>query len=447
MAFAGLKPGMRHWQDDGPGGTGASVAYADTGRTWVAVGAPVVEAELVPRAMDAFVGAAREAGRRACFFGTERAAPPGSAGLLIGEQPVFEPARWGETVARHRRLKEQLRRARAKGVTVRRLDAGELAPGTALRATIERLGAAWLAAHHLEPMGFVVGLAPFEQAERHRYLVAERGGGVVGFLSAVPIPARRGWLVEDVLRSFDAPNGTTELLLDACMRVVAEAEVVTLGLAPLAGPVPWWLRLARRGARPLYDFTGLRAFKARLHPSAWQPVWLVHPPRRRLASLGAALAAFARGRLWAFALRSLVRHPSGPPFALAVPLVPWTLLLAALALVGRADLLAYSQATLFLWVAFDAALAIILYRAARRPSPGRLGLALGLATLDAALSLVHLGATGLGATPLTATLRLLATLAPALGALALASAWRRALRQGATGGARSPPGDARPESR
>jgi len=428
MAFAGLKPGMRHWQDDAPGGTGASVAYADTGRTWVAVGAPVGAAPEVPRAMAAFVAAAAEAGRSACFFGTEALAPPGLAALRIGEQPLFEPARWAETVAAHRRLKEQLRRARAKGVRVRRVAPGELTAGATLRATLEDLAAAWLAAHHIEPMGFVVEPRPFELPDRHRYFIAERAGVVIGFLSAVPIPARRGWLVEDLFRARDAPNGTSELLLDACMRDVVDADVVTLGLAPLAGPVRWWLRLARWGMRPLYDFEGLRAFKARLRPRAWQPVWLVHARRRGALAILAALRAFARGRLIGFGLRSLVRHPSGPPFALAAPLVPWTLALALVALTGRADLFAYSQPALWLWVAFDAALAVVLYRAARRPTPKRLGLGLGLATLDAALSLRHLAATGLGPGPPAALLRALATLAPVLGSLALWSAWRRARR-------------------
>jgi hypothetical protein len=67
----------------------------------------------------------------------------------------------------------------------------------------------------------------------HRYFVAE-WPGQVAFLSAVLVYARQGWLIEDGLRRRHAPNGTTEVLIDAMMRDVADSEFVTLGLAPLS---------------------------------------------------------------------------------------------------------------------------------------------------------------------------------------------------------------------
>ena len=75
----------------------------------------------------------------------------------------------------------------------------------------------------------------------------------IAYLVASPVPARRGWLIEQIVRGHAAPNGTSELLVDAAMRALAHegAEYVTLGLAPLsrqsrwADPaVPAWLRLA-----------------------------------------------------------------------------------------------------------------------------------------------------------------------------------------------------------
>jgi hypothetical protein len=34
------------------------------------------------------------------------------------------------------------------------------------------------------------------------------------------------------------------------------------GLTPLAGGIAWWLEAARAAAAPLYDFDGLRRFRA-----------------------------------------------------------------------------------------------------------------------------------------------------------------------------------------
>src|SRR5439155_7927158 len=120
----------------------------------------------------------------------------------------------------------------------------------------------------LEPLTFV--------AERV-VVVAERAGELVGLGSAVPVYARNRIFLEDLIRAPSAPNGTPELLVDAVMRAAGAPEV-TLGLAPLAGGVARWLRLARWAGGPLYDFEGLRAFKAKLKPHAWEPVYLCAAP-------------------------------------------------------------------------------------------------------------------------------------------------------------------------
>ncbi len=433
MSFLAVESGMRHWFDaPPPAGTGACVAYVDTPGAWVAACGPLVEADdaaypgELSRAALRFVDAARASGRRACFFGSEAGEHRGLSRLLVGAQPVFHPGQWLRDLAGHRRLREQLRRARAKGLRVRAVPADELAEGCPLREEIEQLARGWLDSRHMEPMGFLVALEPFRCAPLHRYFVAEVGGRAVGFLSAVPIGRRHAWLVEDVVRSAGAPNGTTESLLVALMREVADSEYVTLGLTPLAGPVAWPLRGVRWISRPLFDFAGLRAFRERLHPHAWQSVWLAYAeggsPARPVLD---ALRAFARGSLVGFAARSLVRHPSGLPWALALPLPPWTAGLVWLLASHRAALLGFSPAELAVWAAFDAMLLLVLVRAAMRPQRSRLLLATSLAVVDSFLSLGHLAWVGLGPTAVHAALRALATMAPAVGALLLAWATTR----------------------
>ncbi|HVZ73567.1 MAG TPA: phosphatidylglycerol lysyltransferase domain-containing protein, partial [Polyangia bacterium] len=260
--------------------------------------------------------AARAADRRAAFFATEPgfvARTPGLRALAIGEQPAWEPARWGATLERAPSLRAQLRRAHHKGVRVRRLDATELGDGPT-RPRIEALIARWHGGRRLPPMGFLVQVEAFSHAEERLCFVAERDARVVGFLAAVPVYARGGWLFEDLLRDPEAPSGTNELLFDAAMRAAADAgsDYATLGLAPLAGRVPWWLRFARATARGLFDFEGLAAWKKKLRPAAWTPVYLSYDPMQNtLLTLADALAAFAHGRLLSFAARSLFRLSLG----------------------------------------------------------------------------------------------------------------------------------------
>jgi phosphatidylglycerol lysyltransferase len=433
MSFLAVESGMLHWFDaDAPEGTGACVAYVDTQGAWVAACSPLVPSDPdaqpreLARAASRFAEAARRRGRRACFFGSEAPEVDGFSRMLVGEQPFFRPREWLEDLAWRRRLREQLRRARAKGLDVRVVPAHELAAGLPLRFEVERLAGGWLGARHIEPMTFLVALEPFHCPEEHRYLVAEVGGRAVGFLSAVPIGRRQAWLVEDVVRSATAPNGTTESLIVALMREVRDSEYVTLGLTPLCGAVPWPLRVVRWVSRPLFDFDGIRAFRERMHPTEWHPVWLLYPRETSsLCSVLDSLRAFAKGSLVAFAARSFARHPSGLPWVLALPLPLWTLGLAWLVIVHQGSLLGFHEGALAMWTAFDAALLVILVRAAMRPLRSRLALATALGVVDAALSLAHLARVGVGSTILQATWRGLATIGPVVGTLLLAWATTR----------------------
>ena len=424
LSFTAVESGVERWFDERPpAGTGACVAYCDTGSAWVAVCSPLVDANERARAALRFVDAARGRGRRASFFAADTLDGEGLRRLLIGMQPILRPAQWLGSLTNRRSFREQLRRARAKGLRVRSAEASEFAVGMPARRAVDALARRWLDSRHMRPMGFVVSVEPFHHPEEHRYVVGEHRGRIVGFLSAVPIARGRGWLVEDVFRGESAPNGTTETLIHELIRSVPESEYVTLGPTPLAGAVGWPLRLARLLARPLFDFAGLYAFRQRLRPTAWQPVWLAFP-RTQSAPVAVidVLRAFARGSLLRFAGDSLLLHPSGLPMAVAWPLPLWTLALAWLAATGRASLLGFETAELWAWVAFDALLLVFLVRAAMQPRRSRLLLAAGLAAIDAGLSLAHAAFTGAGATVLGHTLRALATAAPVAGTVALACA-------------------------
>lgn len=331
-SFQCLEPGFRYWFDPE---VEACVAYADTGSAWVAAGAPIAAPEELRAVAERFVAAAQSESRRVSFFATERRFlhAAGSRALLVGEQPIWNPTGWEDTLRESRSLREQLRRARAKGVAVRRLGPEELAQSEgAPRRELDRLIDRWLRSRRLPPMGFLVQVYPYSFAEERRFFVAEQHGRMVAFLAMVPVYARNGWLLEDLLREPGSPNGTAELLIDAAMRTAAEegSEYVTLGLAPLAGRVSGWLRAARRLGARLYNFEGLHAFKSRLRPHRWEPIYVAYPPGQSEAlTIYDALTAFARGGLLRFGLLSLIHSPDIGIRALTVLLVPWTLLLAS----------------------------------------------------------------------------------------------------------------------
>jgi phosphatidylglycerol lysyltransferase len=427
-SFQALEHGFSHfWAGDD-----ACVAYVDTGAAWVAAGAPLAEEGRLEEVARAFLAAAEAAGRRACFFAVEErfvarfVAASGCAAIAIGEQAVWEPAAWPDVVARSGSLREQLRRARAKGVTVRRASDGETRdPASPLGRALRAIAGRWLRTRELAPMGFLVNVQPLTLLVEHRVYVAEREGVPVAFLLVAPIYARDGWLLQHLLRVPEAPNGVSELLIDAAMRDARDEgrRFVTLGLSPLAGEVPGALRAARALGRALYDFAGLRAFRAKLSPGAWVPQYLCFPRAQGAAhALRDTLAAFARGSLARFALETLARGPRVIVWLLALLLIPWTALLVAAP--ARWFPSPWVQAA---WVAFDLVLVGAMFSLARRWRAGLANALIAATAADAVVTTAEVLAWNAprGLTAFETAMVLVACAAPALACAALVGARRR----------------------
>lgn len=319
-AYQLLNPGFALWfsaRGD------AVVGYVRHRKVNVVAGAPVCAVERLREVHREFEAASAASGARVCYFGAghrldeELRAEGSRSVVLLGAQPVWDPAAFDGIVRSHASLRAQLHRARNKGVRVSewpvRRARGE--PGLA------RLLSEWLATRGLPPLSFLVEPDTLGRLFDRRVFVAERAGEPVGFLLASPIPARHGWLVEQIIRGRAAPNGTSELLVAHAMAAMAGsgAPYATLGLAPLsrrAGvkppPTPPWLRLTlelvRAHGRRFYNFDGLDAFKAKLLPQRWEPIYAISggtsfSPRM----LYAIAAAFSGGSPLALVARAMGR--------------------------------------------------------------------------------------------------------------------------------------------
>ena len=420
-SFQVLEPGFRYWFE-----RDCCVAYVDTGSAWVAAGAPIAHADSLAECARQFVDAARAAGRRACFFAVERrfVATAELATLLIGEQPVWDLGNRKLTDPKAKSLREQLRRARAKGVTVRRLDPSELVdPSEAPRLAVEALIGRWGKTRQLAPMGFLVAIHPFHFPEERRYFVAERAGNVVAFLAMVPVYSRGGWLLEDFLRDPAAPNGTVELVIDHALRAIADegARYATLGLAPLSGNVNGWLRAVRDASGPLYDFHGLHAFKKKLRPERWDEVFLAFPEdQNRVLTVLDVLSAFSREGLLRFGIETLLRVPGVVIQCLATLLLPWALFLALL----DPDRWFSTRWAQVAWVSFHLGLAVALFRLARSFRPMFALWLAGILALDTLLSVLEVALGPSSRHHLPGSFgAVVAVLVPAMGAALLFRGW------------------------
>jgi lysylphosphatidylglycerol synthetase-like protein (DUF2156 family) len=324
-SFQTLEPHFRYWfSRDGDG----MVAYYDLPTGWVAAGAPVAPQESIGAIAGAFIEAGERAGRAVSFFGLHdrgvELLGDRVEALKIGEQPWWDPQLWESRHMVRREVASQIRRAGRKGVHVVAVDPARMNdPASSERRAAEIVMRAWSRSRPMSAMGFLVQLDPFTFSESRRYFLAEQDGRPVGFLALVPIAARNGWFLEDLLRIPDAPNGTAEMLVDAAMRSIAAegARYATLGMVPLKGfessPVelPRWgrilFRFSSRYLNAFYGFEGLAAFKSKFHPEGWENVYLAGAPRVTPLTLLSTLVAFARARPVRFILATLaqmVRH-------------------------------------------------------------------------------------------------------------------------------------------
>lgn len=286
-AFQIVNPGINRWFT---AAGDAVVGYVAAGGVRVVVGAPVCRPDRLGQVVNEFENDAGSDNSRVCYFAAETrlesvvAENGDHSKFLLGAQPSWDPREWPALVSRHRSVRAQINRARNKGVAVSEWQVSQATNSPELEACLSR----WLASKNLPPLHFMVEPDTLDRLEDRRVFVAKHDDAVIGFIVLSPVAQREGWLFEQFPHVPGAPNGTVELMIDTAMRVVAceGCSYATLGLSPLSrhgdiAPIeqPVWLKIVlvwvRKHGQRFYNFDGLDAFKAKLQPSHWEPVYAV----------------------------------------------------------------------------------------------------------------------------------------------------------------------------
>ncbi len=299
-----LHPDLSLWF---PAAGDGVIGFARYHRTRIAAGEPACATARMKAVCREFEQDAVGSGEGVCYLAAEgrlveRLGGDGRHQVLpIGAQPVWEPALLAARFEDQATLRYQVNRARNKGLRVEEWPAQRF-DHPALPRCLDR----WLASKPLPPLGFMTDPYLLSRMDGRRLLVAEVDGAPVGYTVLSPVPAREGWLVEQIVRCGQAPNGTAESLVAAAARSAAAAgsRFITLGTSPLSRRGrrlsrrhPFWLRagmawMRAHGSR-FYNFRGLEHFKAKFRPQAWEPVYaVVADPRLRPAALYAVMGAF-----------------------------------------------------------------------------------------------------------------------------------------------------------
>jgi len=308
-----------------------AVIYGEFGRVWLAAGDPLAPREERAELARLFAADARKKNRLVAFVPTTAEfardmVGNGFAAVKVGAAPYFDLPNWNPRGECAKKLRSGLNQARRAGVEIEEVS-GRV--DERLKKEPAQVCLNWLGTRRsATTFGWLVALDPFLHLEHKRYFTARVGGRLVGFLAVSPIPMRKGWYFEDVIREPDAPNGTPMLLVFEGLRQLKSEGVTlaTLGTAPLAtlgandipagNPrVAHALEIASQRLSAFYNFEGLRQFKGRFVPSWWESEYALHqkgiaiPPRVGHAMVRALVPGGLTQLLTRQAIRVLRGHP------------------------------------------------------------------------------------------------------------------------------------------
>lgn len=263
----------------------AFLSFARFGRSWIALFDPIGARTEWPELIWRFVEQAYSHGGRAAFYQVRSDSLPlyldaGLKVMKLGEEAVVPLAGFDLVAAKCARLRYALSRGERDGLSVELLEPGQVPP---IMDVIQTLSDEWLECHQIGERGFSV--AAFEPTFIAAQWVAllRQHGRPVAFTTVMVTELRHEATIGLMRYGRESSPYGMEFLFTKLLLAFKKAgyERLSLGMAPLSGfqPAPLsssWHRLGaliwRHGNR-LYNFQGLRLFKAKFNP-VWEPRYL-----------------------------------------------------------------------------------------------------------------------------------------------------------------------------
>jgi phosphatidylglycerol lysyltransferase len=320
MAYQILNPGMSLWFSKKHEGI---IGFVETLNHFIIAGSPVSKEEHLENILTEFFHDVLQEGKKVCFFGAQKristilsAFTPTST-ILLGAQPTWKPNEWLYHVNSKPSLRAQLQRARNKQIFTEVIKKDF----DVIRDDLKNCLNEWIATRKLPPMHFLVEPNTLDQLEDRILVIAKKQKQIIGFCIASPIPLRQGWLIEQIVRNKDAPNGTAELLLFDMTTEIQKnnSQFITLGLSPLSqfyqspSSHPAWLNFLLRSVKSygniFYNFKGLDNFKAKFNPTTWEPVFAITNEKvPTFSTLYAIATAFSVVSPTTFVLKGMLKY-------------------------------------------------------------------------------------------------------------------------------------------
>ncbi|MBG0851747.1 DUF2156 domain-containing protein [Streptomyces spinoverrucosus] len=197
------------------------IVYREVGRYFVQFGGPFAPAESRARLLAAFVALAARSGREIVSVQLQGKdadiyVEQGFTVNQMGASYVVDLDGFTLAGTRFMQLRNKISRALRSGLTIRE------APFEEWEKAVCALDAAWLTTKGdgVKPLEFLVGQTGGRYQSLRRLFVAEREGGLIGYVSYAPVyGSRAGWMHDLSRRQPDSPPGVMEAVNKAAIEV------------------------------------------------------------------------------------------------------------------------------------------------------------------------------------------------------------------------------------
>lgn len=269
----------------------AYLSYRLIGDVALVLGDPIGPESSWRPLVAAFLGQCKPAGWTACFYGiTPRAIELfgrfGFATIQVAEDAIiwlehleFKGKKWQD-------VRSAINKANREGIRFEWFD--QVSGDRAIRDQLWEISDAWLAEKGLPEMGFTLGKLTDPPDPLVRTAIAiDAAQRVHAFVTWLPVPAERGWVIDLMRRRPDAMKGAIEFLIaqSAIHFREEQARMLSLAAAPLAHierpgedvtTLQRGLDLIAERLDAFYHFAPLFEFKRKFDP-AWSPLYLAYP--------------------------------------------------------------------------------------------------------------------------------------------------------------------------
>jgi lysylphosphatidylglycerol synthetase-like protein (DUF2156 family) len=219
--------------------------------------------------------------------------------IEFGEELYLDP--FANLIDRHGThgslVRRKVRHALKEGTSVK-----EYFPYDAqLELAIEKVGVSWLASRR-GPQVHISHLYLFNDRAGKRWFYAKKGENIVGVAVLNQVHARQGWLLNHLMITPEASNGTPELLVTSILEILRQesCHFVTVGASPAEklGDIvgiskfsSWIMTLVYKTAYKIFHLKGHKMFWGKFNTQAGRSYLLFSQPQIGMRDLIALMRA------------------------------------------------------------------------------------------------------------------------------------------------------------